>query len=291
MAATLPTFYTYPLAFNPAKAKLALEECNIKYVEKKIDILSGQSLEPWYIKLNPSGWAPTLVVGENILCESAEIVKWADSQSPLGGDKVDRDFIDEWVGKVDAWNGNLFAAAFGGAAGVLKFSAEHKIKVAQAQAKKNPDLAEVYQKKIESIKTTIDEPTDKAKAEANKSQLVTLLDEAESRLASSSFLAGEEYSIADVIFTPCLQRIPQVKLDKELIEPRANIKKYWASLKKRPSYKKVFGVQDSPISAVGIALPALAKVCTRSTLRTELDHESASQNGKIISAVILNNLP
>ncbi|KAL3694018.1 hypothetical protein R1sor_007669 [Riccia sorocarpa] len=260
MAGALPTLYTYPLAFNPAKAKLALEECNIKYNEKKIDILSGQSLEPWYLKINPSGWAPTLVVGEDAICESAEIVKWADSQKPLGGDKVDRQYIDEWVGKVNSWDGNLFASAFGSGGPVLKLSAEHKIKVAQSLAKKNPDLAEVYQKKIEALKKSFEEPTDKAKADANKSQLISLLDEAESRLANAPFLAGQEYSIADVIFTPCLQRIPQVKLDKELIDPRANVKKYWATLKKRPSFKAVFGVQESPLSAAGVVLPALAKV-------------------------------
>ncbi|KAL3693998.1 hypothetical protein R1sor_007649 [Riccia sorocarpa] len=259
MAEALPTLYTHPLAFNPTKAKLALEECNIKYTEKKIDILSGQNLEPWFLKINPGGWAPTLVVGENVICESAEIVKWADSQSPLGGDKVDREYIDEWVGKVNLWHGNLFALAFGSRGPVLKLFVEHKIKVAQSLAKKNPDLAEVYQRKIEALKKSVEDPTDKAKVDANKSQLISLLDEAESRLANSPFLAGQEYSIADVIFTSCLQRIPQVKLDKELIDPRANVKKYWATLKKRPSFKAVFGVQESPLSAAGVVLSALAK--------------------------------
>ncbi|BFI30851.1 ganglioside-induced differentiation-associated protein 1 [Marchantia polymorpha subsp. ruderalis] len=261
MAGALPVFYTYPLAFNPAKAKIALDECNIKYVEKKIDILSGQSLEPWFLKLNPGAWAPTLVVGENVICESAEIVKWADAQgTPLGGDKVDRQFIDQWVQKVDNWDGNLFAAAFGPAGGVLKITTEHKIKICEAQAKRNPDLAELYQKKAAAMKAQIEEPNDKAKCEANKAQLISLLDEAESRLATASYLAGEEYSIADVIFTPCLYRIPQVKLDKELIESRNNVQKYWASLKKRPSYKKAFGVSESPLSTASTVIPAFGKI-------------------------------
>jgi glutaredoxin len=70
------TFYTYPLAFNPAKAKLALEEKGIKYVEKKIDIIGSEALEPWYIKLNPAGSAPTLVVGEKVIPESADIIRF-----------------------------------------------------------------------------------------------------------------------------------------------------------------------------------------------------------------------
>ena len=119
-------FYNHPLAFNLAKAKLALEEKGLKvrtmilkqrlwwqedsffpllkccsfsifwisseiqcdifqniyrfvllmqYTEKRIDILNGQSLEPWYMKLNPHCWSPTLVTEKEILMESLDIIK------------------------------------------------------------------------------------------------------------------------------------------------------------------------------------------------------------------------
>lgn len=256
------TFYTYPLAFNPAKAKLALDEKGIQYTEKKIDIIGGGSLEPWYIKLNPSGSAPTLVAGEKVIPESADIVRWADEQGngPLGGDKVDRKFVSEWITKVDSWDGNLYAAAFSGAGSVLKLSNNHKIKVAEAAAKKSPDLADVYKQKVESLKKINEEPSDKAKVAANKEQLVGLLDEANSRLNSTKYLAGDEYSMADVIFTPVLYRIPQVSQDKELLDPRVNVKKYWGELKKRPSYKTTFSSSDNPFQAASTALPSLGSI-------------------------------
>jgi glutathione S-transferase len=257
------TLYAYPLAFQPAKAKLALEEHGIKYTEKKVDIFSGQSLEPWYLKINPNASVPSLVSGETTITESAGIVRWTDEQEngPLGGDKVDKEFIEEWISKVDTWDGNLFAAAFGSVGGVVKLTTEHKIKIAEANVKKYPDLAELYTKKVSSLKAGgATEFEDKEKAEANKAQLVALLDEAESRLSKTKYLAGEEYSNADVIFTPVIYRIFLVKLEKELLDPRENVKKYWLGLKKRPSYKKTFGTSDSKLSSAALVLPAFAKI-------------------------------
>jgi hypothetical protein len=188
--------------------------------------------------------------------------RWTDEQKqgPLGGDKVDREFVREWVSKVDAWDGNFFVAAFGSLGAILKTTTEHKIKVAEANAKKYPELADLYTKKAAGMRAAGDESGMKEKGEVNKAQLVALLDEAEARLSKTKYLAGDEYSNADAIFTPVLYRIPSVKLDKELIDPREHVKKYWLGLKKRPSYKKCFGTADSQLSTAGLVLPALGKI-------------------------------
>jgi len=95
----------------------------LQYVEKKIDLFNGESLEPWYLKINPQASAPSLVVGNEKITQSVEIIRWADRQGePLGGDSVDRAFVNEWLNKVDAWDGNLFAAANTPAGAALKVS-------------------------------------------------------------------------------------------------------------------------------------------------------------------------
>lgn len=40
-----------------------------------MDIFSGASLEPSYLKINPNGWVPSLVAGDVTITESAEIIK------------------------------------------------------------------------------------------------------------------------------------------------------------------------------------------------------------------------
>jgi len=254
-------FYGYPLAFNPAKSKLALEEKGIKYTEKKIDLFNGQSLEPWYLKLNPAASAPTLVVGDEKITESADIIRWADKQgTPLGGDSVDRAVVEEWLQKVDPWDGNLFTAVNSGAAGVIKLTTQYKIKVAEANAKRNPDLAELYKQKVVKMEGSLAEPNDKAAVEKNLKQIISLLDEADATLASKKFIAGDEYSAADAIFTPVLYRMYNCSKEKEFIDPRPNVKRYYEEVKKRPSYKKVFSVSDSGLGTAQIVLPALGKI-------------------------------
>lgn len=260
-AGAQPVFYTYPLAFNPAKAKLALEEKGIKYTEKKIDIFGGQSLEPWYLKLNPAGSAPMLVVGDESITESSDIIRWADKQGePLGGSAVDRPFVEAWLQKVDAWDGNLFAAVNTGAAGVIKFSTQFKINVAKSHAKRNPDMAELYTKKIAALERVIAEPNDAAAVERNHKQLIVLLDEAEARLEARKFIGGDQYSAADAIFTPVLYRVNHVKIAKELTDPRPNVKRYYDELRLRPSYKKAFCIADSGVGTAKTVLPALGRI-------------------------------
>lgn len=261
-SSNLVTFYNYALAFNPAKAKLALEEKHIKYVEKKIDLFNGESLEPWYLRINPQASAPSLVTGEQKITDSVEIVRWADRQgAPLGGDSVDRAFVDEWLTKVSSWDGNLFVAANTPGGLALKASTEYKNKVAEANAKKNPDMADLYKEKISMMtKNLIENPRNETVAEDNRRQLGALLDEANARLASNKFLAGPAYSMADVIFTPVLYRIHQLKFDSQYLDSRPNIRRYYQELEKRPSYNAVFGTSDNPIAAAGEVLPSVGKV-------------------------------
>lgn len=234
----------------------------LQYVEKKIDLFNGESLEPWYLKINPQASAPSLVVGNEKITQSVEIIRWADRQgAPLGGDAVDRAFVEEWLNKVDAWDGNLFAAANTPAGAALKVSTEYKIKVAEANAKKNPDMADLYQEKIATMKKNlIDNPSNKAICEENRRQLVALLDEANTRLATNKFLAGPAYSAADVIFTPVLYRIYLLKMDGNFVEPRPNLKSYYQELQKRPSYKTVFGTSDSPLASAKEVVPSVGKI-------------------------------
>lgn len=201
------------------------------------------------------------MVGDEKIVESADIIRWADRQgAPLGGDAVDRAFVEEWLQKVDAWDGNLFAAVNSGAGGAIKFSTQFKIKVAEAHARRNPDMADLYKRKIAYLERVMAEPNDKAVCEQNVKHLTSLLDEAEATLRSRKFIAGDEYSAADAIFTPVLYRMVLFKKEKEYIDPRPNIKRYYEDLRKRPSYKKVFAVSDSGLSTAQTILPALGKI-------------------------------
>jgi hypothetical protein len=56
---------------------------------------------------------------------------------------------------------------------------------------------------------------------------VGLLDEAEAQLASTPYLAGQAYSVADVIFTPLLFRLGMAGKTGEYLKPRPHVSGYY----------------------------------------------------------------
>lgn len=56
------TFYTNPISDCAARVRLALNLKNLAYKSIVIDLASQQQLEPAYIKINPSGSVPALVI-------------------------------------------------------------------------------------------------------------------------------------------------------------------------------------------------------------------------------------
>lgn len=71
------------------------------------------------------------------------------------------------------------------------------------------------------------EGRDAAAGDANRDQLVGLLDQAEQQLAQTPYLAGNAYSIADVMFTPVLFRLGMAGKTRHYLEPRPNVSAYY----------------------------------------------------------------
>ncbi|GBF89455.1 TCHQD class glutathione S-transferase [Raphidocelis subcapitata] len=258
------TLFDHPLAFHPGKARLALVEKQVPFNSKVINLFNGDSLKPDYLKVNPAGTVPALAAADGrVLCtQSREIVEFVDKLggAPLGGAGADRKLVASWIAKVDAWDGNLYAAGNApSAAKLLGSITAFKIKFAEARAKENPELAGTYAKKIAGMKAADAEGRDAAAVEANRRQLAALLDEAEAQLTKTPFLAGSDYSMADVMMTPVIFRTGVAGQTKDLLAPRPKVSDYWDRLKARPSYQKVFGPALSGATAAGLILPAVAK--------------------------------
>lgn len=258
------TLYDNPLAFFPSRARLALVEKQVPFASKVINLFNGDSLKPEYLRVNPAGTVPSLAdpEGKVICTQSKEIVRYADEYggAPLGGASADRALVAAWIDKVDKWDGNLYVAGNSpGTAKLLGGITNFKIKFAEARAKENPDLADTYAKKIASMKAAEAEAGDAAAVDACNKQLASLLDDAEAQLQKTAYLAGDEYSMADVMMVPVIFRTGMTGQTRQLLEPRPKVSDYWTRMKARPSYQQVFGPALSGKTAACQILPGLAK--------------------------------
>jgi glutathione S-transferase len=77
-----------------------------------------------------------------------------------------------------------------------------------------------------------------------------MLTDMEKDLAVSSWLAGSEYSLADVAFTPYVNRLDQLQLS-HMWDKRPRVSKWFEVVRNRPSFAKAYdGFMAQPVLAV-----------------------------------------
>ncbi len=75
------SFYFSPGACSMAP-HIALEEAGAKFEAKPISLMKGQHKAPEFLKINPNGQVPTLVVDGRPLTENLAILLWIAEQHP-----------------------------------------------------------------------------------------------------------------------------------------------------------------------------------------------------------------
>jgi len=83
-------------------------------------------------------------------------------------------------------------------------------------------------------------PSDEAKVEAGKKELLPTFDVLEHRLANAPYLAGKDFSLADICCLPYIDYLFEAK-EGELITSRPHVAAWWKRVSERPSWRKVTG--------------------------------------------------
>ncbi len=180
----------------------------------------------------------------------------------MANDKVHHEKVDEWVKKVDEWDAKTFTLSHV-SEGTIRFFSRFKRRVVIARMAKNPDLANKYHNKLNSMHAMEEKLKSSEALSVNEKQLIDLLDEAEDQLGTTEFMAGFEFSIADAAFVPVLARIQLLKLVPELLKPRPRLLDYFVRMKKRPSYKEVVQGYSSQLKQMRVLVPSMCNVAVR----------------------------
>ncbi|MGI9381097.1 MAG: glutathione S-transferase family protein [Methyloligellaceae bacterium] len=70
--------YNAPQSTCSQRVRFVLNEKNLEFIEHKLDLFSGEQLQPDYLKLNPNGVVPTLIHDDKIVTDSAVIMQYLD---------------------------------------------------------------------------------------------------------------------------------------------------------------------------------------------------------------------
>lgn len=104
-----------------------------------------------------------------------------------------------------------------------------------------PDLVTAYHTKLKEAHETEDKLHDPQVLQRSEQHLIKLLEEVEMQLENTLYLAGDEFTLADVMLVPVLARLTLLGLEKTYISGRPKLAEYWTLVQQRTSYKKVIG--------------------------------------------------
>ena len=184
---------------NGKKVSIMLEEINFKYKVTKVNINKDEQFKPDFIKLSPFSKIPVIIDHDNnqSLFESGAILIYLGEKSGKFYDKVERTIINQWLMGQMAYVGPMLGQ-------------HHQFH------HYNPGKSEFGESRYFKI----------------SERIYRELDE---RLAVSKYLAGENYTIADIATFPWIARHEwhDIGLKKFL-----NLTRWYEEISNRDAVKK-----------------------------------------------------
>ncbi|KAI0500077.1 hypothetical protein KFK09_018285 [Dendrobium nobile] len=212
------TVYGPPISTAVSRVLTCLLEKDVPFQLAAVDMAKGQHRSPDFLKLQPFGKVPAFKDENTSLFESRAICryicdKYADQgyKGLYGRGLLDRARIDQWL-------------------------------EAESQNFEPPSLVLVFQL---AFAPRMGVKQDSKVIEVNERKLAKVLDVYEQRLGESRFLAGDEFTLADLSHLPNGHHLAN---RENLIKSRKNVGRWWEEISSRPSWKKVVEMQSAPVS-------------------------------------------
>ncbi|KAK1318810.1 Glutathione S-transferase TCHQD [Acorus calamus] len=261
--------YHHPYSLDSQKVRLALEEKGIDYTSYHVNPLTGKNMDSKFFRMNPSGKLPVFQNGSHTIFETLEIIRYIERVSIVSSGEAiaaNTDNVTKWMEKIESWNPKMFTLSHIPERYRL-FVSKFVRRVVIARMAESPDLASVYHAKLRGAYETEEKLKDQEIVRLSEEKLLGLLDEAETQLRETTYLAGEEFTLVDVMFIPILSRLSLLNLEDEYITVRPRIAEYYKIVQTRPSYKVVIGKYFSGWRKYKTLLKTSCFVCIRYLFR------------------------
>jgi GSH-dependent disulfide-bond oxidoreductase len=196
---------------NGFKVSIALEELGLPYTVKPVNLRTGEQFKPEFLRISPNNRIPAIVDGEISVFESGAILVYL-------AEKTGRLLAPSGPARYRALEWAFFQV---GGTGPMLGQAHHFRNYAP-----------------EKIPYAIDRYTNEAK------RLYNVVDR---RLGESKYLAGDEYTIADIINLPWLLLSVNQGID---VSEVPNVVRWMDELKARPAVARGLAVpprSDAPM--------------------------------------------
>jgi len=217
------------------KVRFTLAEKKLAWESHNMNLRAGDQQKPEYLKLNPNALVPTLVVDGTVIIESTVINEYLDEAYPepslKPADAAGRARMRLWSKQLD--EGVHAATSVVSSAIAFRYQ---KLAIGMEALeefhKKMPDPVK-REKSWENVTKGVDS---RFFPEAIK-RFDKLLGDMETTLADCPWLAGKEFSLADIGFAPYVTRLDHLQL-QFLWDQRRHIPEWYDRLRERRAYSE-----------------------------------------------------
>lgn len=202
---------------NANRVVAVLNELDLDYELVTVDLLTGAHKNPDYLAFNPFGQLPAFEDGDIKLFESRAIARYLAANYRGSGPDLLKSGNKAESAAVEVWL-EVESQDFNPPASLLVF----ELLIKYLLFKKGPDEAVV---------------------QAQEEKLGKVLDIYEKRLSESKYLAGDEFTLADLNHAPYLYALSKTT-HAGLVTSRPHVSAWWDEISGRPAWKKI--VATSP---------------------------------------------
>lgn len=198
--------FGHPASTFTRKVLCTLHEIDAPFDLQFVDLMAGEQHQAAHLSRQPFGRVPTIDDDGFTLYESRAIIRYLNDQYGGGlvpSDARGRAAMDQWIDV----NYSYFSAA------ALKPILHDVFGLAQDEAT------------LEAANTTIEQT----------------LDVLDARLGAEPYLAGGQFSLADIVYLPHLDYLMATPL-QAAVSYRGNVTSWWARSSGRASWRKATGL-------------------------------------------------
>jgi ganglioside-induced differentiation-associated protein 1 len=235
------TLYHHGSSACAAKVRFALEEKQLRWESRYVDIMKGEQFSPDYTALNPKAVVPTLVHDDAVITESTVICEYIDEVFPeralLPRDPLVRARIRVWTKAVDE---ELHPAC-----SAVTYVVSHRHTILRNGAGSFEEFLEAggtegraaRERKWQWIQQGLKAPgfADQLKV------YVGYVEKMDDALRHGDWLVGDRFSMADVAMAPYLFRLSALALEPLWRTGRLErVSKWYDRIRARPSFGAAF---------------------------------------------------
>lgn len=223
--------YHFSLSSCSQRVRFALEEKGVAWESHPIDLNLMENATPEYQAIHPKGYVPALVHDGKLVIESADIIAYIDEVFPgpaLHPDrKADRQQMQKWI---DLANGNQWCLKHLTYELIFKqhghFSKQEEIDYYLTH-QKNPELLQFARDFVAGFSKEL--------IDSNLQQAYDFLAALNDGLAGVDYLAGNQFSLADIAAIVNVHRFKICRLD---LEQFPELMRWYPIIAQRPGFQR-----------------------------------------------------